>query len=417
MASAVVSSQAVDVRIEKANFLHLVLDIAWFGLALAATTRFLTVYAIRLGAQPHELALMAALPGIALMLATGLAAWWRRRYANSVQSLFLPGLGQRLVFFLPALAPLFPPSWQPVWLILAATLPNIPTGIAGAIFNAMLREAISDHRMTALLSNRSMALNAALAIGTLGFGLLLQWIPFPMNYPIVFLLAFAASLISQWHVVSIRVKSSVVLPPTKRVPIRESVWFSRAFWPIALVTLLVHVGFFTLVSITPYYLVTHLGADESYIALFGMVELGAGAVSSLIVAKVMPRLGALRVIGLSMGGLAAAAAIFALTTDLNLILVGAALSGAAWSTAGIIGIYAILYERLPENQATNWSMAHLQMIAFGIFVGPILGDALLQTDISVPMVILICAGLRLVIGVMIYIYGVVNANRRTIAYR
>ena len=36
---------------ERTNFNHWVIDIAWFGLAFAATNRFLSVFAIRLGAS------------------------------------------------------------------------------------------------------------------------------------------------------------------------------------------------------------------------------------------------------------------------------------------------------------------------------------------------------------------------------
>lgn len=405
MAAAAVQASSgdssFDVRIEKSNFTHLVMDIAWFGVALAATTRFLTVYAIRLGAESDDLALMAALPGIALMLATGLAAWWRRRFANSVRSLFIPGLGQRLVFFLPALTPIIPAPWQPAWLILSATLPNIPTGIAGAIFNAMLREAISNERMNALLSNRSLALNGALAVGTLAFGLLLEAIAFPLNYPVVFLLAFAASLISQWHVVSVRVQRPMALPPVTRIPLRESVWLTPAFWPVALVGLLVHVGFFALISIIPYHLVTNLGADEGFITLFGMVELAGGAAMALLTPSIMRRMGATVMVGLAMAGLALAAVIFAVSPDLNMTLIGAVISGAAWSTAGIIGVFAVLFEHLPEKKATAWAMAHLQTIALGIFIGPLFGDLLVRLNMSLPAVLMAGAALRLLIGVAI----------------
>ena len=37
---------------ERANFHHLVMEVAWFGLALATTSRFLSVFAIRLGRDP-----------------------------------------------------------------------------------------------------------------------------------------------------------------------------------------------------------------------------------------------------------------------------------------------------------------------------------------------------------------------------
>ncbi|MDX1993113.1 MAG: MFS transporter [bacterium] len=410
MASTVVGTPAV----ERVNFTHLVFDVAWFGLALAATTRFLTPYAIRLDATSQQLALMAALPGIALLVATSLAIWWRRLFNSTVKSLFWPGLGQRLVFLLPAMTPLFPREWQPYWLILAATLPNIPTGISGAIFNMMLREAISQERMNSLLSQRSLALNLALAAGTLAFGFLLQSLAFPTNYPLIFLIAFAFALISQVHVISVRVVFPASLPAPQRQEMRKSVWFSREFLPVALVAFLVHVGFFTLISITPMHLMRSLNADEAYITLFGLVELGSGAVIALFTGTIMRRMGASGLIVGSMLGLALAAVIFGVGQNLTLMLIGAVLSGASWSAAGIVGIYAIMYERVPQEQTSQWAMAHLQAIALGVFVGPLLGDALINLDINLPLVILLCGGIRLLVGIFTHFLLVPRSTTREV---
>lgn len=91
---------------EQSNFHHFVLDIAWFGLALAATTRFLSVYAIRLGATPVDLGWISSLPALVLIISAALGGWWMRRYGDPVKALFMPGLGYRLMFLLPALVPL-----------------------------------------------------------------------------------------------------------------------------------------------------------------------------------------------------------------------------------------------------------------------------------------------------------------------
>src|SRR3954468_24779034 len=105
-------------KIERANFNHLVGDIAWYGLPLAATTRFLSVYAIRLGAGAMELGLISALPALIVVITVSLGGWWTRRYPTAVQSLFWPALGQRLAFLLPFFAPFLPLQWQPLWLVL-----------------------------------------------------------------------------------------------------------------------------------------------------------------------------------------------------------------------------------------------------------------------------------------------------------
>ncbi|KAB2856956.1 MAG: hypothetical protein F9K46_13545, partial [Anaerolineae bacterium] len=62
--------------VERENFNHLVQDIGWFGLALPATTHFLSAFAIRLGASASLLGLMAAIPALIVLISAGLAGRW-----------------------------------------------------------------------------------------------------------------------------------------------------------------------------------------------------------------------------------------------------------------------------------------------------------------------------------------------------
>jgi hypothetical protein len=185
---------------ERSNYRHLIGDIAWFGVALAATSRFLSVFAIRIGATPLELGLISSLPPLVLLFSSLLGSWWLRRYTNNIaRSLLWPGIGMRLPFLLPAFAPLLPIRWQPLWLIVAVTIPAIPQGISGVIFNVLVRQGITDRNMTPMLSVRSVAMNVTIAAGAVAFGVLLESVPFPLNYQVMFVVAFLFSLASAWH--------------------------------------------------------------------------------------------------------------------------------------------------------------------------------------------------------------------------
>ena len=115
-------------NIERENAHHLVMEVAWFGLALAATSRFLSVFAIRMGATAADLGWITALPFIVLLGSTTLSTRWRSKFPDSIKAIFWPSLGFRFVFLFPALTPLFPPHLQPAWLILSAALAALPAG-------------------------------------------------------------------------------------------------------------------------------------------------------------------------------------------------------------------------------------------------------------------------------------------------
>lgn len=386
-------------NVEQINFNYLVYDIAWFGIALAATSRFMSLFAIRLGANAIELSLISSLPGIMLLVSTGFTTWWRRRYQGTTQSLILPSLGFRLVFLLPAFAPMFPKELQPLWLILAVTLPALPQGISGAIFLVMLRESVSQNRVPSLLSKRSLALNITVGIGAIAFGVMLEVLPFPINYQVMFVIAFAFALMSQWYVMNIRILFPE--PPRSEVGSAWSVWKSRGFLSVAFVTFATHVAFFSIITVTPLRLVEELGAGEGFMAMFGLAELAAGATVTMFTTRIIERLGTQITIAMGMLSTAAAALIIATAPNQEWTLIAAFLSGGGWTTA-TLGVLSFLFERTPAEGSTHTSAAFQQMVALGIFVGPLIGGTLVDWNVSIVEVMMLGIFLRLLAGILTY---------------
>ena len=388
-------------KTDQTNYHHFVMDIAWFGLALAATSRFLSVYAIRLGASPVDLGWISSLPALMVIFSSAFGVWWNKRSGDPVKALFWPGLGMRLLFLLPAFAPLVPVHWRPLWLILSVTIPALPQGVASVAFLIAMREGITDERLTSLVSRRSLALNISVGAGALAFGLLLENIPFPLNYQIMFLAAFAFALVSLWHCVHVRVTREPNSQPTPVVigvpPKRgASPWRSRGFQQVALMGVVIHIAFFTLVPITPLYLVNRLGADEGFMALYGMIELTAGAIASVFAARIARRMGMRPMVALAMAGTAISTLIIALSPTLYLTLIAAVFSGACWTAAAGVGLVSFLFENTPASEAGSYSTAFNQIINLAVFIGPMLGSVLANSGVDLLTVILFGTVLRLV---------------------
>lgn len=392
--------------IEQRNFYHLVMDIAWFGVGLAATTRFLSIYAIRLGATETDLMWLASLPALTLALSTGLGGWWIRRYPDSIRALFWPALVFRLVFFMPALAPFFPVEWRLTWLIVSSVIPAFAQGIAGVVFLVMMRQAVNDSAITALLSRRSLALNVAIGAGAAAFGYWLEIAPFPINYQVMFLVAFIFALFSQSELIGIRLISRPQPQPQPVVlPVQDNwlrPWRSPAFRRVALVSALAHAAFFAIVPITPLHLVNNLNADEWFMGQFGLAELAAGALISTFGGPIVMRFGNRTVIGVAMMGTALAAAIIALSPNLYLTLIAAVISGASWTLAGIIGLFGFFIENTPKEDVVAFSVPYHQILGIGMFAGPILGRLLAGSGGSLVVVLLGGALFRFVAGVVIH---------------
>ncbi|MFN8565553.1 MAG: MFS transporter [Anaerolineae bacterium] len=363
-------------------------------MALAATSRFLSVYAIRLGATPVDLGWISSLPALFLLISASFAAWWTRRYGDPVRSLFLPGLGMRFLFLLPAFAPLLPIQWQPLWLIVSVTLPAVPQGIASVTFLSIMRDSVEPSLMTRLLSLRQLALNVAIGIAALAFGIWLEQAPFPVNYQIMFLLAFAFSLVSLWHCIRIRI---VPKPAAPVAPVRTAnVWRSKPFQRVAVAAAVIHIAFFTIVPVTPLFLVDRLGADEGYMAVFALLELSAGATASILAPRLKQRVGTRPMIAFSMIGTAVAAVVIAFAPNLYVALLAAVISGGCWTAGAGVGLFSLFVENAPEGEMTGYSTAYNQVIGLAIFVGPMVGSLLANSGVDLILVMAVGAVLRFI---------------------
>lgn len=384
---------------EQSNFNHLVMDIFWFGLALPALTRFLSVYAIRLGADANELSLMTSLQAIVLLAAASVGSWWMSRFRSTQKSLILPSLGFRLSFLLPALTPFMPADFQVTWLILSLALPALPQGIASVAFLVLMRESVSDPQMPALLSRRSLALNVTVGVSGLLLGLWLEKAAFPFNYQAMFVVAFLLVLVSFWHVMQLRVLP-LPAPQTDAPATTTNPWRSPLFVRVAAVDGLMHLSFFSISSLLTLHLVDNLDAGEGFLSIFGLAELTAGAVTALFASRLVRMIGSRTLIGYGVIGTSASALIIALAPSLPVTLLAAALNGMSWTLAGI-ALFSYFSACTPMECRTPYTAAYTQIIFVAQFFGPMIGSTLSNWGVTLVSVIVIGAVLRLVAGVLI----------------
>lgn len=384
---------------EQSNFYYLVTEIAWFGLALPAVDRFLAVYAIHLGADATQLTWLQSLPALVLLISASLGDWWMRRSANSVKAVFWPGIGFRLIFLLPALTPFLPHDFQITWLILSLALPAFPQGIASVAFLVMIRESVNENKVPTLLGRRFMALNLTVGLSGLALGVWLERVAFPLNYQLMFVTAFAITLISVWHITRVRALPALVAPPTPVKTPRSSAWRSPAFQTVAFVVLITHISFFSIKPLIPLHLVHDLGASEGFIGQFALAELIAGALVTMATPFLIERIGNRKMLAVAMAGAGISTLMISTLGNLYLILIAAAVGGAAWTMVQI-GVFAFFSEMTPVKEKSVYTTAYNQVVFLSIFIGPIIGKLLSNTGMPLVTIILVGAMLRLLASIL-----------------
>ncbi|MCB0222405.1 MAG: MFS transporter, partial [Anaerolineae bacterium] len=197
------------------NFHHLYLDIAWFGLLNGSAIAFVAVYAARLGATPLQLGLITAGPAMVNLAFTLPAGRWLEGRALG-KAVFWTSVFNRMFYLLWAFLPIFLLPQGQIWMLIGLTLLMSIPGTALAVgFNALFAEAVPLEWRGHVAGIRNALLAVSLILTSLLCGLILNYLPFPLGYQVVFALGFLGAALSSFHLWFVRpLPGSKIQSPT-----------------------------------------------------------------------------------------------------------------------------------------------------------------------------------------------------------
>ncbi|MCA9908716.1 MAG: hypothetical protein KC519_08715, partial [Anaerolineae bacterium] len=284
--------------------------------------------------------------------------------------------------------------------VLSASIPALGQGIASVMFVTGLQESVSQSRTTDLFSQRSRSFNISLALSAIVFGALLQKIPFPANYQLMFIASFGFALLSLWHCTRIE---PIFVNQSPHYSSRAilAAWHAREFRSLIATMVVTFVAFYSVYALVNYRLVEQLGADESYMALYALIELAAGAAISHYAPRIVARLGHRGATAIAMALTAVPLVILATTTNLWVAAISAVISGAAWTFVAMVGIVGLYVQAVPVAEATAYGVAYHQIYGLAIFAAPFIGTFMITSDIQMEHALVAGAGLRLLAGLAV----------------
>lgn len=376
----------------QANTRHLYAEIVWMGFAFAMEWYYLQVYAIRLGANALQLAVLTAGRALLMVIGAALAQRWERRHSGPIPALFWPLFLTRLLLYLGiALAP-FLATHQVDALVGLVALSAIPTGASQGIFLGMMPRAVPKANLARVVARRAVLLNIGILPCILLLSQFLQWFPQPLNYQIGFGLAFGVSLMSTWHISRIRTTQPL---PAHLAPPPINVWADPRFRRFLLITLANQVSVFMAASLNGLQLVRGLNAPDSWISIFGVCEMLAGVAMTFRLDWLMAHFGTRRLIVFACAAVTFQTLILAFTPILSPFIIGSLLFGAGWFSVNAL-LYNLLVELFPGDGLAAYAAAFQLVINASSFIGPLLGTLLILAGVSLPAALLLITGLRLV---------------------
>jgi MFS family permease len=399
----------------RANFLHLYLDIAWFGLLSGSAINFLNIYATRIGATAFQIGLIGAMPAVVtLFLAIPAGRWLQAR--NTGRAIFWSSVLYRIGFLAFIFLPMLSKEAGQIWAIIAITfMMAIPLTPLGVGFNALFAESVPVEYRAQVAAIRNIMLSITYMISSLVSGVILERMPFPLGYQVVFAIGAVGAAMSSYHLFFIRpLKTDIPVPIAPSPPVlrpygrnlatvlRLDIW-KTSFNKVLVVLFVFHLAQYIATPIFPLYnvRVLNLGDNELGIgtALFYLTVL----LGSTQLRKVAHGIGNKKLTGWSVSGLALYPLLLAFSTTVwqfyGLSLVG------GLTFAMVSGSYAnYMLENIPPHDRPPHLAWYNVILNAAILIGS-LGGPVLSDMMGLSAALVLFAAMRFLAGLAIIKWG------------
>jgi MFS family permease len=402
-----ISSPSISHSTLHSNIRNLYGDVFWWGILGGSTVAFLNVYATRIGATSFQVGLLTAGPAVAnLLVSLPVARWLENR--SLIRATFWSSLGQRVgyvpLIFLPWLLAAPAQVWTIELLVLLVAVPGTMLAIG---FNSMFVEVVPPHERGQVVGWRNALVAISLTVASLVCGRLLDGIPFPLNYQVVFAVGAFGSAMSSWHLSRIRAPATPVRKerPTKRNdnPLLRFDLLRGAFGPFIAVYLMFYVFQNIPVPLFPLAFVRALHLTDGTISLGNALFYGTMFLASTQLGRLAGRWGHRKVLILGALFYCLYPLLIGSARDATLFWVASSIGGGAWGLAGA-GLINRLMERVPPDDLPAHMALHNLALNLGMLGGSLIGPAL-GNAVGLREALLASAGLRLLGGVLLMLWA------------
>lgn len=391
----------------RANFIHLYLDIGWFGVLSGASLNFQSIYAVRLGASPFQIGLMAAIPAfISLLLAIPAGVWLTRRPMD--RAVFWASVGYRLGFLFWIFLPWFFNPQRQIWALTGIVLLQaIPLTALSVGFNALFASAVPEDWRASVAGTRNVVLSIAFMATSLFTGWLLNRLPFPLGYQLVFAIGFFGAAMSSLHLYFIRPLKE---PAAEAGAAAEgaSGWLRLDIWQTPfrrtlLVMLFFHLAQYLAIPLFPISFVKELHLSDEAIgigtALFYLTVL----IGSTQLLRLTRRLGHKGVTGWGIIGMSLYPLILAFSSQVWHYYLLSIVGGLVWAMVG--GAYAnYLLEKCPPADRPAHLAWYNVILNACVLAGSLAGPGIASL-LGIGYALILAAALRALAGMTLLKWG------------
>ena len=371
------------------------MDVAWWGIANGVWLTYLSVFAVRLGASTQWLGVLAALPALVNMIWAIPSARIVERAPRRLPLVLRVGFLQRLAWLGVALVPfLFREQASVFAVVFIAGLTTIPAATSTVAFTSMMADLIPPQDRARVVSIRSVLLSATTTLTVLACGPILDALPFPVSYQVVFGFSFLAAMMSLRYVARLHVPEEVSVAHRERPKawsttsirnaIRE-VTAAKPFVNYVVSSLIFHWGIYFPMALYSIYRVRNLGATDTWIGLLTMVDSVMTIVFYIVWGRLATKWGNRRVLIIGAFGMVAFPVLTGLATSLPMLLIPSFIAG-IFTPAFNLAAFNEMLAVSPEAHRPRFIAIYTSAVNAAAFVAPLAGSYLAAaTDIRLAL--------------------------------
>ncbi len=409
----------------RASFGYLFWDIAWYGLLGGSTITFLAIYLIRLGADPIQIGMLNAVPAISTLIFALPAGQFLARHRVGRAIFWSSAVSRVLYLVMIPLPLLLAPQAQIsayLWLSLLIFIPNTVVQVG---FNDLFADTVPTQWRGYVAGGRNAATSLATVVTTLACGQILERVPFPTGYQIVFLIGFLGAAMSSLQLWKLRnqgakrpapAAAAAAAAPAGRglfggVGLRA--WLrarqaglgfpNRSFRRVLLLLFAFHLGQYLAIPVFPLFTVNVLHFSEQTISIGSGIFSGFVFLGSTQFSRLTRRVSNRVLLGVGIVVLSLYPILVALSHGPGLYLAASVIGGAGWAMVGSV-LFNYLLEKVPDLNRSGYlawyNVAFNAAVLIGSFAGPWLGG-----EIGLGTALLIFAGMRMLAGLAILRWG------------
>jgi MFS family permease len=356
---------------------------------------FLGIFALALGASNLEVAMLNSLPAVISVFAMLPGTKMINRSTNTKRLTAILFFAYRTFFLVIAGVPFLPQPLRSVSLVIAVGLMNLPAAVGTVAWQSLIGKLIPSDLRSQAFAQRNKLTGVVGLIPTLITGFLLDYLPSPLGYQIMFVIAFIFALAEIYlllQLADVDGEEQYSSTPEKDLCSLRDIVNEKKFFRYMASSLVFYFGWQMAWPLFTLYQVKNLGANNTWIGFFSAIITLVSILSYHWWGKYAGDKGNYKALILATFGMAITPIFTALSPNLWVLAATNLIAG--FFTAGtVLILFNAMLDTAPDCIRTSCVAYYNTMINISATIAPFVGSLIMDIS-NIYVALMVSALLR-----------------------